>query len=233
MQRQSVRRRDSRRRAQAQKRLKDRYGSDRPICPEAVDLCRNRLTGIGVRLSCRGVRELFFFLQRVLHTNKDGASLPLEKFSSTDLGRKLCDGLTRTGLISCVNPDSWKPRAGDLKNARARQFLPSSELLLANAGPQVVDNAADYLAGCFQNRRTRCESEVILCPGSLVPISAHVVARLREGTGLRFSLNRATNLLIGAPEERRRRQRSRKISVALWSTEVVCSLLTSPVVSAD
>jgi len=78
-------------------------------------------------------------------------------------------------------------------------------LLLANAGPQVIDNAADYVSGRFQNREGRSESEVILCPESGVPISADVVARLLGGTGLRFNLNRATTLLADAPEPKRRR----------------------------
>ena len=83
-----------------------------------------------------------------------------------------------------------------------RRFLPSSELLWANAGQQVVDNVADYLARRYTSRGTRSASEVILCPESLVPISADVVARLREGTGLRFNGNEAAKLLIDQPEER-------------------------------
>jgi len=154
-----------------------------------------------MRLSRPGIRELFFVLQRVLHTTEQGAFLPLKEFSSMEIGRKLCDGLTRTGLIRCMDPDSWKPRAWNFDNARGRRFVPSTELLLANAGQHVVENVAEYLGGHCKNRMTRRTSEVILCPESLVPISAVVVARLQDGTGLRFNLNRAITLLAGKADE--------------------------------
>ena len=109
-------------------------------------------------------------------------------------------GLMETGLIFCVDPDSWKPRDWDFTNATARRFLPSSELILANAGPWVVDNAFDYLDGRYHFRGTRQESEVILYPESGVEISPNVVDRLVAGTGLTFNLRRAIECLDGKAE---------------------------------
>jgi hypothetical protein len=159
---------------QTRKKLAERYGTGRGISPHCVTLCEERLAGIGIYLSCLGIRELVYLLQRVLHTTADGASLPLSRFSSLGLGRKLLNGLLLAGLISCPDPNSWKPRNYDFGNAKARRFLPTSELLMANLGPEVVDSAADYLSGACRQREVRCQSTVVLRPESGVPISSCV-----------------------------------------------------------
>jgi hypothetical protein len=204
--REGVRRSTARHRALARKRLAHRYGTGRAISPNCVALCKERLAGIGIPLSCRGVTELVWVLQRVLHTTVNGAALPLSSFSSVGLGRTLLDGLSQVGLIWCPDPDSWKPRGYDIHNARARRFLPTSELLLAASADAVtVNSGAAYLSGTFGQREIIQRSIVQSAPDSGVAIPSHVAARLEEGTGLTFNLNNALPILDGLVEERRAR----------------------------
>jgi hypothetical protein len=147
-----------------------------------------------------------WLLQRVLHTTADGAALPLSSFSSLGLGSKLLDGLSQVGLIWCPDPDSWKPRGYDFHNAKARRFLPTSELLLvASADAETVNSGVAYLSGAFGQREIRRQSIVQSAPDSGVAISPHVAARLEEGTGLTFSLTHALPILNGLVEEKRAR----------------------------
>ena len=185
-----------RRRAQARKKLQDRPGVDKVITPNCVDLSIERLEGLGVHLYCRGIRELFWLLQRILHTTGLGASLPLSSFSSLGLGRKLLEGLVQTGLIWCLDPDSWKPRDYDVRNAKARRFLPTTELLVANAGLEVVDSAAAYLAGKYRERLMPLNSTVTLAPDLAFLIPPHISEQLERGTGLSFNLSRTMPLLV-------------------------------------
>jgi hypothetical protein len=141
-------------------------------------------------------------LQGVLYTTEKGAHLPLRQFRSSNTGRKLLDGLRQTALTTCVNLDSWKPLGYDFGNAKARRFLPSSELLLANSSLEVVDNIADYFAGRFAMREIRCSSSVELAPESGVSISPSVVARLEHGTGFRFNLSKACPIIDRLSEEK-------------------------------
>jgi hypothetical protein len=204
LQREGLRRSTARHRAQARKKLADRYGTGRAISPNCVALCKERLAGIGIRLSCKGVTELVWVLQRVLHTTVNGAALPLSLFSSVGLGRKLLDGLSQVGLIWCPDPDSWKPRGYDIHNARARRFLPASELLLvACTDPETVDSGAAYLSNTFGQREIIQQSIVQSAPNCGVAIPSHVAARLGEGTGLTFNLNNALPILNGLVEEKR------------------------------
>jgi hypothetical protein len=201
-----VRRSAARNRAQARKKLPHRYGTGRAISPNCVALCKERLAGIGLRLSCRGVRELVWVLQRLLHTTVDGAALPLSSFSCPGLGKKLLSGLSEGGLIWCPNPDSWKPRGYDIRNAKARRFLPTSELLLvANADAKIVSSGAAYLTGTFGQREITQRSIVHCAPNSGVIIPSHVAEHLEEGTGLSFNLNNALPILNGLEEEKRAR----------------------------
>ena len=201
--RQGVRRSAARHRAQTRKKLAERYGTGRGISPNCVTLCKERLEGIGIYLLCLGIRELVYLLQRVLHTTADGASLPLWRLSSPGLGRKLLNGLLFVGLISCPNPNSWKPLNYDISNAKGRRFLPTAELLMANLGSEVVNSAADYLSGAYRRREVRCHSTVVLKPESGVPISSCVVELLKKGTGLRFDLPNALPRISDLTEEKR------------------------------
>lgn len=206
LQREGVRRSTARHRAQARKKLAERYGAGRVVSPDCVTLCKERLAGIGIRLSCRGVMELVWVLQRVLHTTVNGAALPLSSFSSVGLGRTLLDGLSQVGLIWCPDPDSWKPRGYDIHNAGARRFLPASELLwVASTDSETVNSGAAYLASTFGQRELRQRSIVQSAPDSGVAIPSHVAARLEEGAGLTFNLNNALPILDGLAEERRAR----------------------------
>jgi len=99
----------ARRRAKTVAKLKARHGTERQICATAITLCRERLAEAGCRLNFGGVRELIWLLQRVLHTTKDGARLPLREFSSPTLGHKLRDALCETHLLFCPNPGAWRP----------------------------------------------------------------------------------------------------------------------------
>ncbi len=201
-----VRRSAARHRAQTRQKLAERYGADRPVSAHCVTLCKERLAGIGIDLSYLGVRELVYLLQRVLHTTADGASLPLSQFSSLGSGRKLLNGLSQVGLIWCPNPGSWKPRGYDIRNAKARRFLPTSELLLvANTDLETVNSGAAYLSGTFGEREIRHQSIVQSAPESGVKIPTHVAARLEEGTGLSFNLTQALPILNGLVEEKRAR----------------------------
>jgi hypothetical protein len=206
LQLEGVRRSTIRHRAQARKKLAERYGAERAVSPQCVTLCKERLAEIGIDLSCLAVRELVYLLQRVLHTTSDGAALPLSQFSSLGLGRKLLDGLLQVGLIWCPDPDSWKPRGYDIHNARARRFLPTSELLLvASADAETVNSGAAYLSGTFGQREIIQQSIVQSAPNSDVTIPSYVAARLKEGTGLTFNLNDALPILNGLVEEKRAR----------------------------
>jgi hypothetical protein len=198
-----VRRSAARHRAQTRQKLAERYGADRPVSAHCVTLCKERLAGIGIDLSCLGVRELVYLLQRVLYTTADGASLPLSRFSSPGLGKKLLNGLLQVGLISCPDPNSWKPRYYDLGNAKARRFLPTTELLMANLGSEMVNSAAAYLSGAYQQRKVRCHSTVVLKPESGVHISSRATELLKQGTGLRFSLPNALLRITDLAEEKR------------------------------
>lgn len=203
--REAVRRSAARRRAQTRKKLAERYGTGRAISPNCVTLCKERLADIGLRLSCRGVNELVWLLQRVLQTTADGASLPLSQFSSPGSGTKLLNGLLEVRLISCPDPDSWKPCNYDFGNAKARRFLPTTELLMANVGSEIVNSGAAYLSGTFEQREIRRQSIVQSAPDSPVAIPPHVASRLEEGTGLTFNLTHALPTLNGLGEEKRAR----------------------------
>jgi hypothetical protein len=201
--REGVRRSVARHRAQTRKKLAERYGAGREVSPHCVTLCKERLAGIGINLSCLGVRELVYLLQRVLHTTADGASLPLSQFSSLELGRKLLNGLLLVGLISCPDPNSWKPRNYDIASAKARRFLPTTELLMANVGSEMVNSAAAYLSGAYRQREVRCQSGVVLMPESVVPIPSRAAELLKKGTGLRFDLPDALHRITDLTEEKR------------------------------
>jgi hypothetical protein len=201
--REAVRRSTARHRAQARKKLAERYGTGKEISSHCVTLCKERLAGNRISLSRLGVRELVYLLQRVLHTTAEGASLPLSRFSSLGLGRKLLNGLLFVGLISCPDPNSWKPRNYDVGNAKARRFLPTTELLMANLGSEVVNSAADYLLGAYRQRKVRRHSTVVLKPESGVYISSRVAELLKEGTGLRFNLPDALRLITDLTEQKR------------------------------
>jgi hypothetical protein len=185
-----VRRNAARARSKTRRKLQSRSGVGNAIAPEVVKLCSDRLEGIGVRLSVRGSRELFYFLQRILHATHKGASLPLRLFSSPALGRKIASGMLSVGLASCPDPDSWKPRDCDFRNAKGRRFLPTSELLLANVGLETVGSVAEYLSGKYKRRETRDRSEVILHPASPVRLSDYCTEVLKRGTGLTFNLEK-------------------------------------------
>jgi hypothetical protein len=201
--REGVRRSDARHRAKTRKKLAERYGSGRGISPHCVTLCKERLAGDGICLSRLGIRELVYVLQRVLHTTADGASLPLSRFSSLGLGSKLLNGLLLVGLILCPNPDSWKPRNYDFSNAKARRFLPTTGLLMANLGSEVVNSAAAYLSGAYQQREVRRQSTIVLKPESGVPISSAAAEVLMEGTRLGFDLPSALNCITDLTEAQR------------------------------
>jgi hypothetical protein len=110
------------------------------------------------------------------------------------------------GLIWCPDPESWKPRGYDIRNAKARRFLPTSELLLtASTDPETVNSGAAYLSGTFGQRNVRHQSIVQSAPDSGVAIPRHVVARLEEGTGLTFDLNHALPILNALAEKKRAR----------------------------
>jgi hypothetical protein len=144
-----------------------------------------------------------YLLQRVLYTTADGASLPLWSFSSQGTGRKVLSGLQEVGLISCPDPNSWKPRNYDFGNAKARRFLPTTELLIANLGSEIVNSAAAYLSREYQQRKVRCHSTIVLNPDSGVPISPRAVELLRQGIGLRFTLPDALLRIADMSEEKR------------------------------
>jgi hypothetical protein len=132
--------------------------------------------------------------------------LPLSSFSSVGLGRKLLDGLSQVGLIWCPDPGSWKPRDYNIRNAKARRFLPTSQLLLvANTDLETVNSGAAYLSGTFGQREIRHQSIVQPAPDSGVAIPPHVAARLEEGTGLSFNLTHALPILNRLVEEKRAR----------------------------
>ena len=192
-----MRRRAARNRSKTRRGLRKRYGSGRPISPITVSLCLDRLEAAGVSLTVRGKSELFYFLQRILHTKREGAALPLSRFSSKGVGRKLVRSMLSEGLAHCPDPNSWKPRDCDFRNAKARRFLPSAELLLANRGCETVASAAEYFSAKHAQRRRRHRSEVILHSASPVKLSEHCIQALRRGTGLTFNVEKALPLLNG------------------------------------
>ena len=83
------------------------------------------------------------------------------------------------------------------------RFLPSSELLLANADLRAAYNAADYVARNFTFRPLTIHSSVELANESGVYLSPEVLARLEEGTGFRFNLAKALRKLDGLRERDR------------------------------
>ena len=168
-----------------------------------MTLALGRLAGTGVTLNASGIRELLWVLQRALHTTDEGADLPLREFSSVNVGRKILGGLVRCGLIVCFDLDSWKPTDYNFKNAKARRYLPTSELLLADAGLNVVASAADYLEGRFTSRNLTTSSSVQVNNSSGVTIPPLVISKLDAGTGFGFNLESAIPNLDELPEEKK------------------------------
>ena len=201
--RKGVRRRAARHRAKTRKSLAERYGAHRAVSPHCVTLCRRRLAEVGLPLSCLGVRELLYLLQRVLYTTADGSCLGVSRFSSLGLGRKLLNGLLQVGLITCPDLDSWKPSNYDIGNAKGRRFLPTTELLMANIGSEMVNNAAAYLSGEYRQREVRSQSRVVLNPESGLHISPCTTELLEKGTGLRFNLPNALLRVAELTEQKR------------------------------
>jgi hypothetical protein len=129
--------------------------------------------------------------------------LPLKKFSSPATGARILGGLQDAKLIHCVDPDSWKPLDNDVSNAKARRFLPNSELLLANVGPDSVASAPDYHTGNWQARQVRSTSNYIPADNCPMTLPSHVTGALNAGTGLIFDWNRAIPILSAEEEPKR------------------------------
>jgi len=190
-------------------------GANRPVTPEAVSWAEERLSGYNKLNSARR-RAIFRAVQLLCHFRSGhGAGLPQRLFSSKMVGSFIQHAFEECGIATCVDPDSWKPTKYNFKNAKARSFLPSFELLWADIGPDVVSRYEDYVSGHRLPRPPlhtlthlvweRKESQVLL--------PRNVRECLGSGTGLKCDFDTLRRLLFGLPEE----QRSQKLCAALQS----------------
>ena len=115
-----------------------------------------------------------------------GARLGQKRFSSGHIGkimqRKLIDG----GLAVCVDLDSWKPKGGDVRTAKARGYIPCFDLLWANVGTVVVSSLAQFDQQKAGSRNPLHKESILFypCEASGVVIPANVAAAFQLGTGL-------------------------------------------------
>jgi hypothetical protein len=181
-------------------------GSDRQVSPEAIKLSETLFSKIS-RLNNSRHRALFHAVKLLLrYHDKKGVRIPQESFSSQKVGRAIREGIVECGLAECVDWDSWKPTFSDVRNAKARAFVPCFDLLWADTGDVVVSTYSDYCAGRYQQRAPLHQSSqlVSLAPESGVTIPNNVVEALQRGTGLYCDSPALGDLLLGALESKRR-----------------------------
>jgi hypothetical protein len=145
----------------------------------------------------------------------EGAKLPQRAFSSEKIGRFVQEGFVESGLAQCTDWGSWKPTNCDFRNAKARAFIPSYELLWADIGSEVVSTFGDYCRERYEQRAPLHSATrlVIACRDSGVSIPKNVLKALESGTGLFCDFGELRNLLLGLPEDKR----SQKLCAALAS----------------
>jgi hypothetical protein len=191
-------------------------GSGRQIAPAMVQLAEERLSGFN-KLNCARRRAVFHAMQCLSRYDRTrGARLPQRSFSSEKIGRFIQEGLVECRLARCMDWDSWKPTDWDFRKATPRAFVPSCELLLADTGPVVVSNFADYCSGRHELRDPlHSESRVVyLNRRSGVIIPPHVAKALQRGTGIYCDFAAIPGLLLRLPES----ERSRILCALLAST---------------
>ena len=191
----------------------EEYGSTRQIAPGAVNLLETRLAGYR-KLNITRRRACFYCAQLLArYDQKNGARLAQRAFSSDETGRWIQEGLIESGLAVCLDLNSWKPTHGDIRNAKARAFIPCLDFLLLDIGPQVVSTFANYYSGKFETRDAlhHCPHPVFLSSSSGVDIPANIGAALLKGTGLRCDFGTLRTNIMRLPEEKR----SRKLCAAL------------------
>ena len=118
------------------KRKVGRPSSKKSVSVEALRLCIKRLEANGYRPTRTTRQYLFKILQLILPSKSDGKGIPTRSFPTAKKVSELLKALNAVELISCPDWDSWK-----IANApKARAFIPSSELILADLdGPRVYD----------------------------------------------------------------------------------------------
>ena len=209
------RRRGVSRRKPSWERYEAHYRAKREISPQAVQLVEERLAGFG-KLNKARKRACFYLSQCLSRYDKaEGARIRQKDFASDNIGRFAQEGMIATGLATCLDWDSWKPTGYDLKNAKARAFVPCVAFLLADTGPEVVLAYADYVAGrCEPRRPLHDESQLVVPnPDSGVTIPANVMSALQCGTGLYCNFESMRGHLLSLPEC----QQSRFLCAALSS----------------
>ena len=193
----------------------EQYGADRQIAPRAVEFLEARLAGYH-KLNITKRRACIYAAQLLSRYDlKNGARLPQRAFSSGETGRWIQEGLIESGLAVCLDLNSWKPTHGDIRNAKARAFVPCLDFLWSDTGPDVVSTFANYYSGRFDTRDSlhNCPHPLVLCGSSGVDIPEIVATALLKGTGLRCDFNALRAHLMCLPEE----TRSRKLCAAFAS----------------
>jgi hypothetical protein len=181
-----------------------------------VQLAEERLSGFN-KLNCAKRRAVFHAMQCLSRYDRArGARLPQRAFSSEKIGRFIQEGIVEVGLATCMDWHAWKPTGWDFRKATPRAFVPNYELLLADTGPVVVSNFADYCSGRHGLRDPlHTESRLVLLnPRSRVVVPKNVVMALQRGTGIYCDFAAIPRLLLSLPES----ERSRTLCAALAST---------------
>lgn len=180
-----------------------------------VELAEERLAGYN-KLNSTKRRAVFYAMQRISRYDRArGARLPQWAFSSEKIGRYIQEGFVECGLAKCPDWNSWKPTGSDFRNAKARAFIPCTDLVWADTGSKVVSTFPDYCNGRHGRRAPlHTESRLVwLHQSSRVSVRDIVVTALRHGIGIYCDFSAIPDLLLRLSEE----ERSRKLCAAFAS----------------
>ncbi len=178
--------------------------SEREVTPAAYELAERKFSQVH-RLNSSARRALFYSVQCLVHYSKEhGARLGLRRFASQHTGKAIQREIIECGLATCVDPDSWKPKGGDVRLAKARGYIPSFDLLWANIGSQVISSLTEYDNEIPSTRAPLHTKNILFlpCEASGIEIPANVIAAFQSGTGLYCDKARLHRLITSLPAEK-------------------------------
>jgi len=169
----------------------------------AIQLCLAALNSSGFKITSKRRKYLIWILSRVLHTTDAGSKIRSTDFQRHELGALILELLCDARLITCLDWYSYLPTNGEIENAEARRFLPSSELLLADMqGGSYIRSFAEFEFGKYASVDSEPGSvEIILNQESGVKVPDQLVETLRAGSGLIFNRNQLPAIIGDLSEE--------------------------------